>query len=233
MGDKKYITKDSIRKDKIWECINSPKLSDKKIVLIDVYDNDTGELLEEGIPIFRKEYKDLAQGVLKHPHKPYVYINSIGQKGDLLGMDYFDNFTRAEKGYLFDLFRHIDRFGRIKYGSNYQQYCRSFEDFAKVLNVSYNTIKQTLIPKMRKYDLVRVITIKKGHEFADESYISFNPALVTNGVFWDRWCVLTWKDVIEKYNLLSQKQIDKILDCNRIIETKGQEIKVRELEIWE
>lgn len=208
---RKIITKDRLRKDKILERIIGVIPSDKKLVLVDIYDFETGELLEEGVPIYRKDYKDKKQGVLKQPSKPYVCIHSIGTKGDVIGMDYFKNFTRTEKGYLFDLFRRIDKYGRIKYGGNYQQYCRNFEDLSKALDTSYETIRRTLIPKMRKYDLIRTITIKKGHQIADESFISFNPLLVTNGVFWDRWCVLTWRDVIEKYNLLTPTEIKEII----------------------
>lgn len=230
----KNRVKDTIRKDKIMEHIHGVIPSDKKIVLVDVYDAETGELYDSEIPIFKKDYKEVSNGVLKQPLKPYVILNSKSNgKGDVLGRDYYNHFTRAEKGYLFDLFRSIDSFGRIKYGENYQQYCRTFEDLAKVLDVSYNTIKQTLIPKMKKYDLVRVITITKGHEFANESFISFNPVLVTNGVFWDRWCVLTWRDVIEKYNLLSTKEINKILGCETNFKTEGRAYIPRELNIWE
>lgn len=229
---KKYITKDKIRNDVILNHIIGIFPPDKQIVLIDVYDKDTGELLDTEIPIFKKDYKYLAKGIMKHPIKPYIYLSSVGQKGDEIGMDYFNNFTRTEKGYLFDLFRHIDSFGRIKYGANYQQYCRKIEDLCKVLDALYDTLRKTLIPKMRKYDLIRTITIKKGHEFADESYISFNPILVTNGVFWDRWTLITWRDVVEKYKLLTHKEIEKILDCEEMI-VQEREIKPRELEIWE
>lgn len=205
--------KEKIRRNIILEHIHGVIPSDKKLVLIDVYDNDTGELLDSGVPIFKKDYKEVSKGVNKHPMKPYIIINSADkERGDIMERDYYQYFTRTEKGYLFDLFRHIDAFGRIKYGGKYQQYCRSFEDFSKVLNVPYDTIRKSLIPKMKKYDLVRVVTIKKGHEFADESYISFNPVLVTNGVHWDRWCILTWRDVIRKYEILSDKEINRILD---------------------
>ena len=35
------------------------------------------------------------------------------------------------------------------------QYCRSWKDLSRVLGVSYNTIKQSLIPKIRKYDIIQ------------------------------------------------------------------------------
>lgn len=230
---KKFVTKDKIRNDIILDHIMGVMSREKDIVLIDVYDPDTGEILDSGIPIFKNSYKEKAQGVLKHPKTPYVHLSSVGQGEDIMGIDYFDNFTRTEKGYLFDLFRRIDSYGRVKYGSNYQQYCRKVEDLAKVLDTPYDTLRKTLIPKMRKYDLIRIITIKKGHELADEHYISFNPLLVTNGVFWDRWTLITWKDIVEKYELLNKKQIKKILDCEETHKTEQREIIPRELEIWE
>lgn len=214
----------------IYEHIHGIMSADKKLVYVDVYDGDTGELIEEMIPIFKYDYKKSYNSVPKYPVTPWVKISGDVSKLEDL---YYSHFTTTEQGYLFKLFRRIDAFGRIKYGSNYQQYCRNTEDFSKVLGVSYNTIKQTLVPKMRKYDLIRIITIKKGHELADEHYISFNPLLVTNGVFWDRWALIAWKDVVEKYNLLNKDQIKKILDCEETHKTEQREIIPRELEIWE
>lgn len=116
-----------------------------------------------------------------------------------------------EKSYIFDLIRCIDAFGRIKYGDNYQQYCRTTEDFSKVINVSYGTLRKSLIPKLKKYDVIRTIKIEKGSGYIDEQFISFNPALVVNGVYWDRWTVLTWRDVIEEFKLLTNKEIKEII----------------------
>ena len=78
-----------------------------------------------------------------------MYVHEINQEFD------YNNFTTTEQGYLFDIIRKVDRFGRIKYGKNSMQYCRSWKDLSRVLGVSYNTIKQSLIPKIRKYDIIQ------------------------------------------------------------------------------
>lgn len=200
----------NIIRKKVLEVIDNVIPSDKKIVLIDVYDKDSGEVFESGVPIFKNEIKKKV-AINKRPHETYVSTSTSKRIKD----DYFSHFTRSEKGYLFDLFLNVDAFGRIKYGDNYQQYCRTQEDLAKVLGVSYETIRKTLIKKLKHYDLIRVIEIQKGHEFANEQYISFNPAVMTNGVEWDRWTVLCWKDVIEKYELLSSKEINRIINNER------------------
>lgn len=177
----------------------------KKLVLIDVYDADTGEILEEQVPIFKKDIVN--KGVFMKNLEPYVRMSS----NKILKDKYYDHFTRTEKGYLMELFLSVDGFGRIKYGDNYQQYCRKVEDLAKVLNVSYETIRKPLIAKMKKFDIIRTVTIKKGQDYMDEEFISFNPLLLMNGVYWDRWTVFTWQDVIKEYSLLTDKQIKRVL----------------------
>lgn len=200
------MTRDETRNEKILNCILNVIPYDKKMVLIDVYDNETGELLESQIPIFKKDY-DKDKGIIKLALEPFLRVSMHKE----LEKKYYNNFTPTERGYLFDLLRNIDSLGRIKYGKNYQQYCRKFEDISKVLNVSYNTIKQTLIPKMKKYDIIRIVTIEKGYEYTNDKYIGFNPILAINGVTWDRWTVIVWKDVIEEFNILTDSQIKRIL----------------------
>lgn len=183
--------------------------SDKKIVLIDVYDKDTGVIIESGIPIFKNDIFKRKNNIKKIPKTPYIKLSAKGE--NIVENKYLKNFSRTEKGYLFDLFRSVDSYGRIKYGENYQQYCRNMEDFAKVLDTSYETLRRSLIPKLKKYDLIRVVDIKKGSGYTDETYISFNPVLITNGVYWDRWTLITWLDVVKEFELLSSKNINNIL----------------------
>lgn len=193
------------RKEVILNHIANNIPSGKKLVLIDVYDADTGEMLEEQVPIFKKDIVN--KGVFMKNLEPYVRMSS----NKILKDKYYDHFTRTEKGYLMELFLSVDGFGRIKYGDNYQQYCRKVEDLAKVLNVSYETIRKSLISKMKKFDIIRTVTIKKGQDYMDEEFISFNPLLLMNGVYWDRWTVFTWQDVIKEYSLLTDKQIKRVL----------------------
>lgn len=193
------------RKEVILNHIANNIPSGKKLVLIDVYDADTGEMLEEQVPIFKKDIVN--KGVFMKNLEPYVRMSS----NKILKDKYYDHFTRTEKGYLMELFLSVDGFGRIKYGDNYQQYCRKVEDLSKVLNVSYETIRKPLISKMKKFDIIRTVTIKKGQDYMDEEFISFNPLLLMNGVYWDRWTVFTWQDVIKEYSLLTDKQIKRVL----------------------
>ncbi len=193
------------RKEVILNHIVNNVPSGKKLVLIDVYDADTGEILEEQVPIFKKDIVN--KGVFMKNLEPYVRMSS----NKILKDKYYDHFTRTEKGYLMELFLSVDGFGRIKYGDNYQQYCRKVEDLSKVLNVSYETIRKPLIAKMKKFDIIRTVVIKKGQDYMDEEFISFNPLLLMNGVYWDRWTVFTWQDVIKEYSLLTDKQIKRVL----------------------
>lgn len=180
---------------------------DFKSVLMDLKDIETREYILQDEIVSKKDVMP-SNKVKKRSLEPFGRVGMLNKQ---LEEKYYRNFKPAEKGYLFDILRSIDAFGRIKYGEHYQQYCRDFKDLAKVLNVSYNTIKQTLIPKMKKYDIVRVVTIEKGHEYANEVFISFNPALAINGVYWDRWTLVVWEDVIREFKMLSDNQIKRVL----------------------
>lgn len=192
------------RKQVILNHILSDKLSDKKIVLINVIDPETGEIFEENIPIMKEDYEK-QEGVYKITTSPFCRI-SLNKKAE---EQFLKPFSITEQGYIFAIIRNLDALGRIKYGNNYSQYCRDVKDLSKVLNTSYETLRKTLIPKLKKYNIIRTITIDKGN--SKDTYISFNPILAVNGVFWDRFTVMVWEDIIRDYKLIKDRQIKKIL----------------------
>lgn len=192
------------RRQIILNHILSDKLLDKKIVLLNVIDPETGEIIEEEITMLKEDYNK-PEGVYKITTAPFCRI-TLNKKAE---NEFLEPFSITEQGYIFAIIRNLDALGRIKYGNNYSQYCRDVKDLSKVLNTSYETLRRNLIPKLKKFNIIRTITIDKGA--TKDTYISFNPILAVNGVFWDRFTVLVWEDIIRKYNLLKDKQIKKIL----------------------
>lgn len=97
---------------------------DKNLVLIDVYDNETGVVYAIGRPMFRKDYIDY--NIKPKSLEPFIRVSS----NLILEKEYYSYFSRSEQGDIFKIFRSVDGFGRIKYGENYQQYCRKEEVLA-------------------------------------------------------------------------------------------------------
>lgn len=194
------------RNQKILNHIKTNIPKGKRIVLLTITDPNTGEIWEENIPIFKEDVIKSYQGENRMIVEPYLKI-SVNKE---VIKEYLEEFTQAEKGSIYDLIMNIDALGRIKYGDNYQQYCRGFEDVAKVLDMKYESFRKKLLPKLKENNIIRCIEISRGK--ADKvRYISFNPALAMNGVYWDRWSILIWEDLIRKHKLLSEDQIMKNL----------------------
>lgn len=198
--------KGETRKQKILNHIKTNVPSDKKIVLITVTDPNTGEIWEEEIPMFKCDIIESYRGETKMALEPYLRL-SLNK--DIIN-DYLIHFTQAEKGNIYDIIMSVDCMGRLKYGDNYQQYCRSYEDIAYLLGMKYETFRKKFLQKLKEYNIIRSIEISKGKSDIVR-YISFNPALAMNGVYWDRWTILIWEDVIRKHNLLTDDQIRKNL----------------------
>lgn len=112
-----------------------------------------------------------------------------------------NNFTRKEKGYLFDLFRMCNKDGRIVYNN---EYCKTIKDLSKAFNTSYKTLNKSLIPKLLEYDLIRESFDKD----LNTTYLSLNPLLYDSIDEWNKWILISWIDIILSYNLMSKKQIE-------------------------
>lgn len=184
-------------KDKIKEL----PIGDFKVIFV----NENGEYVDE-IFVSKDTNKIIKRqlGFTRKVVEPYSSIT----KSELYEK-YFGDLPKVDKSYILDLLPKIDAYGRIKYGKAYTQYCREFTDIAKALNVPYETLRKGFIPRLTKKDIVRVIPIKRS--WGTEQFISFNPALITGGGYYDRWQVLIWYDIILKYNLLSLKDIQDIV----------------------
>lgn len=112
-----------------------------------------------------------------------------------------NNFTRKEKGYLFDLFRMGNKDGRIVYNN---EYCRTIKDLSKAFNTSYETLNKSLIPKLLEYDLIRESFDKD----LNTTYLSLNPLLYDSIDEWNKWILISWIDIILYYSLMSEEQIE-------------------------
>ncbi|MGL5713601.1 MAG: HNH endonuclease [Paraclostridium sp.] len=139
---------------------------------------------------------------IKLSYEPFIRINcnlNITEK-------YLKELTQSEKGNLYDIICRLDSFGRIKYGDNYQQYCRNYQDLSKVLDVNYNTFRKRLLPKLKSNNIIRISNRRDGE------YVTLNPLIAINGKEWDKEEVLTWIDVIVEHNLISTYQINNIIN---------------------
>lgn len=183
---------------------------DKNLVLIDVYDNETGVVYAIGRPMFRKDYMDY--NIKPKTLEPFIRVSS----NPILEKEYYSYFSRSEQGDIFKIFRSVDGFGRIKYGENYQQYCRKEEDLATVLDLEYSVIKKRLVSKLKKYDILRVIE----NSDTNESYLSINPVLMVNGSKLEKDMVIGWIDVIREHGLLKDSQIRQVVGRNFKYESK-------------
>lgn len=84
-----------------------------------------------------------------------------------------------------------------------------YEDVFKLINLTEKPLKRFL-KKIIDKQIIRLITIYDNGK--EESYISFNPSITICKVCYNRELIRTWKDIIEKYNLLSKDLIDEILN---------------------
>lgn len=187
---------------------------------ISIVDNTTGELLEEGLYVDKFLIKECWRK--DNCLVPFIKLSA----NPIIDRDYFSKLGDADFRRVINLMRKIDAFGRIKYGDNIQQYCRNIDDLNTILNMSeknFYKFKKTL----KDTDLIRVVSIDK-NQLGIQQYITFNPAVVMNGKFFDRFTIITWGDVIEKYGLLTKQQISKIMKGESIflgtvdINTKGE-----------
>lgn len=112
---------------------------------------------------------------------------------------YFDNvvnnFSKIELGYFLILLLSIDNnSGKIKYGNNASQYCRTIKDLSKVLKVSYETLRKGFIKKLKTYN---IINEKNNILYINPAYVILNNSLNTE--LYD-----IFKSDIDKYEILTE-----------------------------
>ena len=127
--------------------------------------------------------------------------NLVLSRGIRTDFDY-SMFTTTEKGYILTLLKKVDIKGRIKHGKNWQQYCRSWQDLSKALNSKYDTLRKNLIPKLKKYNIIRL----------ENNTLYINPDIITVKNMEDK------KYVILDHNENMIKVLD--LDANLIYKLK-------------
>ena len=190
-----------------------------KQVLV-TYTSEDGEYLGEqliSLDLLHKATKKL--NLARQVVKPFSIVS------EAVYNHYMQHFTQAEKGNFLDLVVRVDAFGRIKYGDAWIQYCRTPKDFEKILGISYDSLRKSFIPKLIKYDIIRTVIVKKS--YGDQEYVSFNPALVSGGGYWDRWSLIIWWDILEEHKLVSLEDLmgvtgftDKDFEAEYIDENK-------------
>lgn len=181
--------------------------ADKKLVLIDTYDFDTGVIYDIGRAMFLKDYE--SETIMPKTLVPFIRV-SVNK---LIDEKYYSKFRDSECWHIQKLIRAMDTMGRIKYGDNYQQYCRSDKDLAVVIGKNYEDIKKKFLPKLYKYDIIRVAT----NDYTQTSYISINPLLAVNGGDLKSDFAKCWADIINDYGLNTER------DLKRAIGRKGNE----------
>lgn len=186
------------------QIINKVKDSKHKKVKV-IYLTENDEYIDESeITLAQKKTLDKEYTLMRKVIPPYVMLC----KHKEIIESYLKTLTMAERGYILSLMYKIDITGKIRYGEHIQQYCRNYQDLAKALEVSYNTIKQNLIPKLKENNIVREVIVNKN--LYKTTYISFNPILIVSGCYWDRWEVIIWFDELMKHNLLTLDEVKSI-----------------------
>lgn len=201
----------------INKIIRGAKECKDKVVTVKYYSED-GECL--GTQHISLEDKLTLDKEYKLPRKVVMPFNLTSKNPKLLD-EYTKDLTTTEIGYITKLSWRVDLYGRIKYGDNINQYCRTYEDLAKVLEVSYNTLRQNLLPKLKSNNILRTVVIDKNTY--KTMYVSFNPILLTGGGYWDRWEVIIWYDELMKHNLLTLKEVKKITGLSQFEILEEQE----------
>lgn len=204
---KNFESNDELKQKKaiiMKQIINKVKDSKHKKVKI-IYLTENDEYIDESeITLAQKKTLDKDYTLMRKVIPPYVMMC----KHKEIIESYLEKLTMTERGYILSLMYKIDITGKVRYGDNVQQYCRNYQDLAKALGVSYNTIKQNLIPKLKDNDIIRTVTINKSAY--KTTYIFFNPILIVSGGYWDRWEVIIWFDELMKHKLLTLEEIKSI-----------------------
>lgn len=175
--------------------------ADKKLVLIDTYDFDTGVIYDIGRAMFRKDYE--SETIMPKTLSPFIRV-SVNK---LIDKEYYSHFSDAECWCIQKLIRAMDTKGRIKYGDNYQQYCRDDKDLAKVMGRKYDAIKNKFLPKLYKHDIIRVTV----NNYTETSYISVNPLLAVNGGDLQSDFAQCWIDILRDYGLNTERDLKRVM----------------------
>ncbi|MGL4425926.1 MAG: hypothetical protein ACRCZ0_02085 [Cetobacterium sp.] len=192
------------RKQMIMNEVKRVVLSDSKVALVTLIDSDTGEILEEDIPVNKNKLNELDKigGNCAEPYARYTINEEVTVR-------YLDPLGSADFRRVHKLIRSIDSFGRMKYGNNLQQYCRTYDDVGRIIELDGRQLSR-FIKTIRDAQIIRVVSVDKAL-LGVTQYITLNPAIAINGSFYDRFTVFSWLDVIQEYDLLPEKIIKKII----------------------
>ncbi|MGL5458129.1 MAG: hypothetical protein ACRDBY_00780 [Cetobacterium sp.] len=196
------------REQMIRNEITRVTMNESKVKFVTIIDDDTGEILDERIPVNKKKLGEkIIKGNCAEPYARCTLNKEVINR-------YLDPLGNADFRRVHQLISSLDAFGRLKYGSNLQQYCRTFEDIGLIVGLNGKPLAK-FIKIMRELQIIRVVIVDKASLGKDYN-ISVNPAIAVNGVFFDRATTFVWLDVIKEFELLSDKDINHILNCKKI-----------------
>lgn len=126
-------------------------------------------------------------------YKPYRSL--VYTKNKKIYNTFFKDLTPTELGRILLLMYSENIQGRLMYGGNHNQICKTYKDIVKILNMDYESFRKKLLPTLKKQSILREIKTYKG------SYISINPVLSLNGLCLDIHGLCVWEDYITEFNL--------------------------------
>ena len=134
-----------------------------------------------------------------------------------------EEFTPKEKGRLFDLLIKIGKHQKIYYNTkNISNYIKDYKGLAKLYETSFDSLRKSLIPKCKKYDIIRIIE-KPYHR----SYLTINPHL--NCDYWnytEEYKEL-WKDVINSKEFKDCQIENANIFISQVLELTDDNFRVR------
>lgn len=100
---------------------------------------------------------------------------------------------------------HSDDLCRIDLGIG-KSHCKTFEDVAKFLHISYKDFILDTLPKFIKYDILRIT------EVGEIKFIMLNPLMSRHqSLTYDIYKISTWADILDKEYILSKWEMAELL----------------------
>lgn len=132
------------------------------------------------------------------------------------------DFTTAEKGKITNILIKIGKHQKLYFGKSISSYIRTYKGLSKLYGASYNTLRQSLIPKCKKYDIIRIVE-KPYHR----NYLTINPHL--NCDYWnytEEYKEL-WKDVINSKEFKDCQIENANIFISQVLELTDDNYKVK------
>lgn len=142
---------------------------------------------------------------------PFVRLSGGDQSKEMIM-----KLTDKSKSRLLLMVLSLDAFGRLKYGGNYEQYCKSFNDICKISGIgemSESTLKR-FKSELISCDILREVKTK------ERTGVVLNPLIAVNGVHLSPIMWLAYKTTLLENNLINESEalrMDNIMGEEGII----------------